>query len=328
MTATIQDVAARAGVSTATVSRVLSGADSVAPGTRRKVQAAVEELDFRPSGVARALRRQATATLGLIVTDITNPFYPEIVRGVEDAARQRGYSLLLCNSVADPAREAGSLDLMVERRVDGLLVAAGGLARRHGRTLADFPVPVVLVNARAPVPRLSAVACDDRAGGLLAAEHLLACGYRRIVYIAGPPEADETSQRLEAVREAVGDGLLVVEGDGHFQGGERAMRQALEVVEPPFGVAAHNDLSAVGALRALAAAGVGVPRPVGVVGFDDIALSAFIQPRLTTVSQDKYGMGRWAVEEIHRLLAGGEAQGTYVLPVNLVRRDSTAPLSR
>lgn len=328
MTATIQDVAARAGVSTATVSRVFSGADAVAPDTRRRVQAAAEELDYRPSGVARALRRQATATLGLIVTDITNPFYPEIVRGVEDAARRRGYSLLLCNTVADPAREADCLDLMVERRVDGLLVAAGGLARRQGATLVDFPVPVVLVNAQAPAPGLSAVACDDRAGGRMATEHLRGCGHRRIVYIAGPPEAAEASQRLEAVREAADRDLLVVEGDGHFQGGERALRQALEVLAPPFGVAAHNDLSAVGALRALSSAGIGVPDPVGVVGFDDIALSAFVHPRLTTIAQDKYGMGRWAVEEVHRLLGGEAPQGTHLLGVDLVVRDSTAPLHR
>lgn len=323
MASTIADVAERAGVSTATVSRVLTGADGVRETTRRRVLDAVEELDYRPSAVARSLRRQATATLGLIVTDITNPFYPELVRGVEDEAQDQGCSVLLCNSTGDPDREAAYLDLMIERRVEALIVASGGLTLRHTERLVGFPVPVVLVNVESPDDRLPAVASDDRAGAQMAVAHLQDCGYGPIAHIAGPDTAGRPSGRLEGVLAATGGEALVVAGDGHFTGGRAATRKILAELGPPFGIFAHNDLSAVGALAALHVAGVEVPGEVGVVGFDDIALSAYANPPLTTVAQDKYAMGAWAVRAAQQQLNGRTPAGTHLLDVELVERGST-----
>ena len=322
-------VAARAGVSTATVSRVLASSEKVSAQNRARVLEAMSELDYRPSGVARALRRRTTATLGLVVTDIVNPFYPEVVLGVEDAARRRGSSVLLCNAADDAERESGYLDLLLERRVDAAIIASGSMARRHAERLAAFPVPVVLVNTHPPINGLPAIVCDDHTGGWLAAQHLMSCGHRRVVHIAGPSEAGETSQRLEGARAAVdahpGAELVVLAGDGHLEGGRRAMMQAARAVAPPFGVVCHNDLTAIGALSVARDLGLDVPGQIGIVGFDDIALSAHVGPPLTTVAQDKYEMGVWAVDAVAALLDGGHVDSR-VLPVELIVRRSTAPL--
>ena len=164
MAATIGDVAERAQVSTATVSRVLAGVGRARPETEARVLAAARELDYRPSGVARSLKRQTTETLGLIVTDIENPYFPELVRAVEDAARAEGYAILLCNAADDPEREAGYLELLVERRVDGLIIAASSLGGRHAEWLAAPPLPVVLVNTTAADVDLPSIHSDNRAG--------------------------------------------------------------------------------------------------------------------------------------------------------------------
>src|SRR5262245_13960976 len=165
MTATIADVAAKAGVSTATVSRVLAGVGQARPETRARVLEAARALDHRPSEIARSLKRRSTQTLGLIITDIENPYFPQLVRSVEDAARAAGFTVLLCNAADDPEREASYLDLLVDRRVDGLIIAASSLGVRHGEWLATPPIPVVLVNTVAPDVGLPAIMSDNELGG-------------------------------------------------------------------------------------------------------------------------------------------------------------------
>lgn len=329
MPATIADVSARAGVSSATVSRVLQGSPRVSPAARKRVQAAISELRYRPSGVARSLRRQQTGTLGLIVTDINNPFYPEIIRGAEDAAQRMSASIILCNAAEDPEREIAYLDLLLERRVDGVIIAAGGLTQRHEDFLRMFPVPVVLVNAALAGGQVPAVLSDDEAGGLAAAAHVLALGHSRLIYISGPAMRASASARLDGVRAAVaaagrGVSLEVVEGYGFVAGGLAAQRVA-ERFRPPYAILAHNDLTAVGAMHALIELGIHIPDEVSVVGFDDIAIAAFMNPALTTVAQDKYAMGRLAVETIARLRSGEVITDSQVLPERLVVRRSTGP---
>lgn len=324
MTATISDVAKGAGVSTATVSRVLSGSPRVLPETRERVLAVMDELDYRPSAVARSLRKKSTAVIGLIVTDVTNPFYPEVVRGVEDEARQQGRSVLLCNAAEDPEREQSYLEVLLERRVDAVIVASNGFTRRQAEELRNLPIPAVLLNVIPVNARIPAVLSDNRAGGRIAAEHLVECGYPKFAHIAGPLDLDGKSERLNGVVDVLGESeLLVVDGDGHLEGGANAMREIIQQMTPPFGVAAHNDLSAIGALSVLRDIGWDVPGQVGVVGFDDIALSGFVTPALTTVSQDKYGMGATAARTVDQLLAKQQVAATTIHPVKLVARGST-----
>jgi LacI family transcriptional regulator len=342
VTATIGDVARRAGVSTATVSRVLAGVGRARPETRERVLDAARELDYRPSAVARSLKLRTTQTLGLIITDIENPFFPQLVRVVEDVAREHGFALLLCNATEDPDREASYLDLLVDRRVDGVVIAVSGLGARHREWLAEPPLPVVLVNTVAPGLAHPAIASDSVDGGRQAAAHLLDLGHRRLgVLTAGARNADAPA-RVTGVRHAVEargldpDLLPVIVGEPDVGGGEAALWRLLDRAPDTTGVIAYNDLMAIGAMRAIRASGRTVPADISVVGFDDVAIAAYTDPPLTTIAQAIGELGRWAVERLverldgtvatldDRVAAGRGWSGT-TLPVRLVARGSSAP---
>ena len=330
MAATIDDVAERSGVSTATVSRVLSGSVPARPETRERVLAAARELDYRPSGIARALKLRETRTLGLVVTDITNPFYPQVVRAVEAAAHARGYGIVLANGGDDPARELEHLDLLVERRVDGIVIASSRMTPRHAERLRAAAVPVVLVNDTVTGSGLPTVTTAHRHGARMAGEHLIRLGHRLIGHIGAPSAHPAASQRRQGVRDALRAGglpeLLVGIGDGGVAGGASAA-EAL-IAAGVTGMVAYNDLTAIGALRALRRAGIGVPEEVSVVGFDDIDLAAWTDPPLTTIRQPIDELGRWAVEHLANVLSGDDEPGPatpVLLEPALVVRGSTAP---
>ncbi|MBA2266387.1 MAG: LacI family DNA-binding transcriptional regulator [Chloroflexi bacterium] len=329
MGATIDDVAARSGVSTATVSRVLSGSVPARAATRERVLAAARELDYRPSSIARALKRQETRTLGLLVTDITNPFYPQIVRAVEAAAHERGYGIVLANGGDDAARELEHLDLLIERRVDGIVIVSSRMTRRHAERLHRTAVPVVLVNDTVAGSGLPTVTTAHRRGARLAAEHLIQLGHQRIAHIGAPADQAASGQRRQGVRDAMrraglGEPLIAI-GDGGVAGGAHAAEALID--SDITGIVAYNDLTAIGALRALRRAGIGVPEAVSVVGFDDIDLAAWTDPPLTTIRQPTEALGRWAVEHVADLLAGHD-DGLGISPVlldpEIVVRDSTS----
>lgn len=335
MAATIVDVARRAGVSTATVSRVMSGAAVTRPATRDRVLAAVRELDYSPSAVARALKRRETRTLGLLVTDIANPFFPLVVRAVEDEAHARGYGVVFGNAADDPERELAYLDLLLERRVDGLIVASARATRRHAERLGRVPVPVVLLNSDAPgAGSLPSIATDHRLGGRLAAEHLLALGHRAIAHVTAPSghaaAATDRRRGIQEAMEAAGvdpASLLVVDGGGTVEGGAAAVPSLLTAAPRPTAVVGFNDLTAIGLLRGLRAAGLDVPHDMAVVGFDDIELAAWTDPPLTTIRQPTEELGRWAVTRIADALADPDrpaGPARVVLDPTLVVRGTTA----
>lgn len=343
--ATVADVARRAGVSTATVSRILAGVGPARPATRDRVREAARDLGYRPSGVARSLKRQTTRTIGLIITDIENPYFPELVRVIEDSAREAGYAVLLGNADDDPEREASYLDLLVERRVDGIVIAASGLGAHHREWLADPPLPVVLVNCAASDVSLPAIASDNRGGGRLAVEHLLRLGHRRLGHLTAPPRNIDAPDRLAGALDALraagypDDELVVTVGSPNVGGGQRALRELLEQAPDTTAVFAYNDLMAIGAMRAVRALGRSVPDDVSVVGFDDVTLAAYVDPPLTTIAQSTAEMGRWAFEELGRLMEPGassagveggalhaRAGGIVRLPVILRVRESTGPV--
>ena len=309
---TIRDVARLAGVSTATVSRILSGVGEARPDTRARVRAAVAALDYHPSGIARSLKLGSTGAIGLIVTDILNPYFPELVRSIEDAARAQDLAVMLCNGQEDADREASYLDLLSDRRVDGIIVASGSLSERHGEWLRSAPEPVVLVNCRLADGAQPAALTDNHAAMKLATEYLLELGHRRLGHITGRPTDAATEDRLAGVRAAVAgaglpeDSLAIVVGDGHATGGERGMHDLLESSRVT-GVVCYNDLTAVGAMRAVRSRGLSVPGDVSVVGFDDIDLARLVGPPLTTVAQDTETMGRWAVEHLVGIIRGHAA---------------------
>ncbi len=341
MPVTIADVARRAGVSTATVSRVLAGLGGARPETRERITAAARDLDYRPSAVARSLKLRATKTFGLIVTDIENPYFAQLVRAVEDAAHQAGYALVLCNAADDPEREAFYLDLLVDRRTDGVIIASSKLGQRHRAWLHEARLPIVLVNTPPRGVRLPSVTSDNRAGGRLAAAHLIGLGHRQLGVLTAEPHAD-APPRLAGIKDAVltagldPAALSVVTGSPDIVGGERAMAELLDRHPAVTGILAYNDLMAIGALRSVRARGGRVPNDVSVVGFDDVALSAYVEPPLTTITQSTVDLGRLAVRQLVQHVrdarpAVGASAGIerlpdrVLVPVVLTVRASTGP---
>jgi DNA-binding LacI/PurR family transcriptional regulator len=339
--ATIREVAALAGVSTATVSRTLRNSANVDPATRVRVEEAAATLRYRPSGVARSLKLRSTRTLGLIVTDILNPYFPQIVRAIEDAARERGYSVLLADGRHDPSREIESLDLLADREVDGLIIASTAVSARHQDRIRELRCPVVIVNSESTIPGTPAVASDNVAGGRLAAEHLFALGHEHVAYVTTTFEentaANDRFAGASAAHAARGGSaplVTVVAVDG-VEGGMRAAQRAMADHPGTTALLCYNDVTAVGAIRGLRAAGFDVPRDVSVMGFDDIEIAAYVDPALTTVRQATDEMGRSAVEILFGRLEGGpdaraaEPVGdTRRLPVQLIARASTAAPAR
>ena len=332
--ATIRDVARRAGVSTATVSRVLAGSGNPRVETAGAVMAAVEALDYRPSAVARSLRMRRTNTFGLIVTDIQNPFFPELVQAADDAARTVGYSILLGSAAFDEHRAVHYLDLMADRRVDGMIVASSQVAEESWRWLVESPVPVVVVNAEPANVPITVITSDNRAGMRTAAEHLIELGHRRMAYIRGLEGITADQPRVEGFRAACRDAgipaadLIELRGDAQFAGGERAVSELLAAGTEVTAIACHNDITAIGALRALRAARIRVPADISVVGCDDIAAASWVVPALTTIAQQKAEMGRMAVERLLAMLdvGGGDiAPETIRVPMVLQVRESTGP---
>lgn len=330
--ATIDDVAARSGVSTATVSRVLSGSVPARPETRERVLTAARELDYRPSGVARALKRRETRTLGLLVTDITNPFYPQVVRAVEAAAHERGYGIVLANGGDDAARELEHLDLLIERRVDGIVIISSRMTRRHAERLHRTAVPVVLVNDTVSGSGLPTVTTAHRRGARMATEHLIELGHRQIGHIGAPADQAAAGQRRQGVRDAMraaglGEPLVAI-GDGGVAGGSQAA-EAL-IGEGVTGIVAYNDLTAIGALRALRRAECAVPGQVSLIGFDDIEMAAWTEPPLTTIRQPKEALGRWAVNRLLDDVGVGrrEPERASLMPTLVVRGSTGRPSRR
>ena len=318
--ATIGDVATLARVSIATVSRVLNDRKPARPETRGRVLAAVAELDYRPSGPARALQGQATGMLGLIMTDISQPFYTELALVVESEARARGYTIMLANGAADNDREAAYLELLAERRVDGILVASWGITARHVDWLRRAPVQVVLVSCEAPGVPLPAIVAASRDGARQGAEHLIGLGHRRLAEIVGPSLSAAAGDRHAGVLEALdaagipaGD-LAVAACGGDVATGEAAAAELLARDPRPTAIVCYNDLVALGAMRAVRAAGLRLPEDVSVVGFDDVALAALVHPPLTTVAQPGALMAAWAVERLVAQIAAARAGGALPVP--------------
>ena len=334
---TIRDVATRAGVSTATVSRVLAGVGSPRPDTAAAVRRAAKELGYRPSGVARSLRMRQTRSIGLIVTDIANPFFPEIVKAADDRARELGYSILLGTAAYDERRAMHYLDLMADRRVDGMIVASSQLAEEGWAWLVASPVPVVVANAEPVGVPVTVITSDNVGASRLAVDHLVGLGHRRIGYLRGPQAYTAAVPRIDGFHAACADAGLdpadtpVIGGEADVESGYRGAGELLASHPGVTAIYCYNDLTAIGVLRCLRDAGRRVPEDISVVGLDDIAAASWTAPSLTTVAQQKAEMGRLAVERVVAALqdAGGVDEPAVVrLPTSLTVRESTGPVRR
>jgi DNA-binding LacI/PurR family transcriptional regulator len=328
--ATIRDVAEAAGVSVTTVSHVMNGTRHVAPATSERVLGAVTHLGYRPSAVARALKGERTATLGMLVTSSTNPFFAEVIRGVEEACFERGYSLILGNTGDVGQRLEAYLATLYSKRIDGLVVMTTNMDHDFLRRLGeDRAVPVVAIDTL-DVPGITTVNDDSATGGRIAAEYLLEQGFRRIAAVTGPADHPRSRQRFEGFTAALGahglsiDPALVVATDLTVAGGYNGMQRLLgKAGEPPEAIFCLNDLIAFGGLCALDRALIAVPRQVSVIGYDDIEYAAYMVPPLTTIRQPANDIGRGAAEIlIEQVMNGAAVQRAIEFTPQLVERQS------
>lgn len=325
----IADVAREAGVSSQTVSRALNNKNEISAETRTHVLAVVERLGFRPSTLARGLVTQKTSTLGLVVPDIANPFFSEVARGAEDAAHEAGYSLLLCNTMEDSARESEVLRTLEAQRVDGMILCSSRLSDADLRALMTKLPAVILVNRVLSGGDWRSVCIDDEVGARCATQHLLDSGRRTIAFLAGPPASYSGLNRARGYQCALSEAGIPSAADlslacnPHLEDGYHAARQLLACRPDADAFLCYNDLVAVGALQACAAHGRRVPEDVAVVGFDDILLAGLVTPSLTTLRSAKRALGAEAVRLLLRVAAGcADSCENIVLQPELIVRAS------
>lgn len=332
---TMADVARSAGVSVATVSHVLNGTRPVLPHTRQAVLDAVEQLGYTPNTLARSLVTSRTRSIGLAVSAISNPYFTEILQGVEAAALAEGYSLLIADPHDDPAHERRVVQLLHERRVDGMIVAPSAHPDDLVAYLTRHAVPTVLLDrvldapAGGAAPRFDQVCAENAAPTARLVTHLAELGHRRIGLVAGLPGLSTTGERISGYRHGLAaaglpyDERLVVHGDSATGGAERATARLLSLAAPPTALVSANNAMTIGALRALRSRGLAVPGDVALCCFDDFAWADLFAPRLTAIAQPSRELGATAVRVLLERLAQPErAARTVRLPCSFVHRTS------
>lgn len=327
--ATIHDVALRAGVSTATVSRALNGKSTVDPALAARVLAAARELDYQPNSLARNLRRQETAVWALIISDIENPFFTAVARGVEDVAQSAGYSVLLCNSDEAPTKESEYLRVAVQDRVAGVILSPTSSGTEI-TTLAEHRIPVVAIDRVLSSGGADSVLVDSRTGARLAVAHLIEQGYERIACITGPHDVSTAQDRLDGYADALRvagrpvEENLICYGDYKADSGRWATEHLLALTPRPDALFLANSQMAVGALNALRDGGVRVGRDVGVIAFDDAPWATLVDPPLSVVAQPPHEVGRVAATMLLDRVTGGSGQArTTALGTTLIIRGSS-----
>lgn len=332
---TIRDVACLAGVSPATVSKVLNDAPYVSTTARQQVLDAVGKLDFRPNTIARSLHARRTYTLGLITDDLEGLFTTSMMRGVDDAASEQDFSVFLYNSQGQASRERSHLNVLRDKQVDGVILLSGYRVReRAGPALDVGKVPLVYLYQYTSDLLVPCVVPDDEGGGRLGAEHLILYGRKRIALINGPARYEATQHRLQGYREAletaglVFDPGLVRAGTWHQDSGYRLAHEFMALPEPPDAIFCTADSLAVGAIDALHQLGYDVPKDVAIVGFDNRPFAAHQRPPLTTVALPLYEMGKLAGELLLSAIRGRVPEPVrHHVPCYLVHRDSCGELS-
>ncbi len=328
---TIRDVAQAANVSTSTVSHVINGTRYVAPETQQRVRDAMQALNYSPNRLASSLRSNQTLTLGVLLPNSANPYFAEILLGIENAGFEQGYNIIMGNANDDPERELAYLKVLISRQVDGILLISTGSYDESIAFLTAQNVPVVVVDRAPGFASVTEIFTDNKQGGLLATRYLLSLGHTRIACITGPSFLTPSADRVAGYREALADvGLPVRDewiatGDFQHEGGYRASMQLLQSDLRPTAIFACNDLMAVGATRAVFEYGLRVPHDISIIGYDNIPLASYTIPRLTTIAQPAREIGALAVERLIVSLRDDAAlPERECLPVQLIERDSCA----
>jgi DNA-binding LacI/PurR family transcriptional regulator len=330
----ISEVAERARVSTATVSRVINGTARVSPETAERVREAISTLNFYPDISARTLGSGRSGLYGLIISDITNPYFPELVKAFEDIAVEHGQDILIANTDYDPRRMEACVIRMLQRKVDGVAIMTSEMEDRLIAKFSHRQIPTIFMDTPKGMKGLNSVRVDYEAGVEQATKHLFAFGHRRIAFISGPLKLSSAQLRAQAFTESLrqhgltGEPHLVQEGDHRVEGGHAAMQRILTSGVRPTAVMASNDLTAIGAMLAIHEAGLRIPEDISVIGFDDIELSAYTQPALTTLHVSRRELAATAFRSLFRdgnsPAAMSASKLEHVIQPRLIVRQSTS----
>lgn len=331
MSVTIYDVAREAGVSMATVSRVINGSANVKPSTRKKVLRVIEELGYRPNAVARGLASKKTTTIGVILPDISSAFFAELARGIEDIANMYHYNIILSSSDQNVDKELKLINNLLEKQVDGLLFLGGNVTEEHRRTFTSSTIPIVLVATADPKHELPSVRIDLKRASYDAVSYLLKKGHKRIAFLSETFQNAMGRARYEGYVEALKehhvpiDDHLIMEIYPTYEMALKGTRTLLSLSERPTAIFAANDEMAVGAIHAIQDQGLKVPQDIEVVGFDNTRIAEMVRPRLTSVVQPMYDIGAVSMRLLTKLINQEEVQNLeVVLPHRIEFRQSTS----
>lgn len=328
---TIHDVAKHAGVGSITVSRVINNSGYISPETRERVQKAITDLGYVPNTLARSLRSRRTNTVALIITDITNPFFTTLARGVEDAANEAGYTVIFCNTDESAAKEEKYLNVLLQKQVDGLLLVPAQCSVNTIRQIMKHGTPVVVLDRRIPEVDVDTVRCDALDGAYQLTRYLISLGHRQIAVMSGAVGISTADDRVTGYRMALEEAGITVAEDYLFRGdftpesGYSMTRQALKLPLRPTALIAANNFITIGAMKALQEVGLDVPEDIALVGFDDLPPALVTFPFFTVASQPAYEMGTRAMKLLLQRLEGNELDHfqEIILPTQLIIRHSS-----
>ncbi|MFW1156653.1 substrate-binding domain-containing protein [Vibrio parahaemolyticus] len=327
--ATMKDIAKLAGVSTSTVSHVINKTRFVSEEISERVNNAAKELNYyAPSALARSLKVNRTKTIGMLVTTSTNPFFGEVVKGVERSCYHKGYSLILCNTEGDNERMRQSINTLLQKRVDGLILMCSSLEGERIDVFERYPdIPVVVMDWGPMLFTSDKIQDNSLRGGYLAAKYLIDCGHTEIGCITGPLIKHQAQMRYEGYKRAMNEAGLdfnanwIIESDFECEGGYQAFKKMAERGMLPSSIFVSNDMMAMGVINAANELGIKVPDDLSIIGYDDIHIAKFMSPSLTTIHQPKYRLGQAAVETLVRRLddKSNEAQVVQLEPTLVIR---------
>ncbi|KNF09745.1 ribose operon repressor [Gottschalkia purinilytica] len=336
MTVTIKDIAKLANVSTTTVSRVINNKyEGVGEETRKRILDLVKELGYQPNALARSLVTKRTSSIGLIIPDIINPFFPDLARGVEDIASKEGYSVILCNTDDDPDKEKKYISLLNEKRVDGIIfTGASTHSHEHILELIKSGVPVILMDRRIDYENTFGVFIENFKGGYDATNYLISLGHKKIGCITGPLNTKESEERFNGYKKALKEaGIdfnedLVIESNYKITGGADAATELLEK-QNVTAIFAFNDMMAYGVYKAAKLLGLKIPDDISVIGFDDVQISQILEPELTTVKQPIYDMGAESAKMLITRIKGKKIKKKIIkFKTELIIRESTKDVTK
>lgn len=332
--ATMKDIARLAGVSTSTVSHVINKSRFVSDEIAERVNNAAQQLNYAPSALARSLKMNRTKTIGMLVTTSTNPFFGEVVKGVERSCYHQGYNLILCNTEGDNQRMKASINTLLQKRVDGLLLMCSTLEGERLDVFDRYPdIPVVVMDWGPILFASDKIQDNSLQGGYMAAKHLIECGHREIGCITGPLIRHQAQMRYEGYKRALAEAGIainpdwIVESDFECEGGYQAFEKLYQRGKLPSALFVSNDMMAMGVIQAANQRGLRVPDDLSLIGYDDVHIAKFMTPALTTIHQPKYRLGKAAIDTLLYRLENPDTTAQVVqLEPTLVVRNSVRKL--